>query len=60
MSPVRVTKMRWDFVRENLLLILTFSGVICGVGLGKHQSLSSFQLYLSIYYLVIVLIIIKK
>lgn len=35
MSPVRVTKMRWwNWVRNNLLLILTFSGVFCGVALG--------------------------
>lgn len=34
MSPVRVTKMKWNWIRQNLLLILTFSGVICGVGLG--------------------------
>ncbi|KAL7646191.1 UNVERIFIED_CONTAM: hypothetical protein RMT77_003092 [Armadillidium vulgare] len=34
MSPVRVTKMRWNWIRRNLLLILTFSGVICGVGCG--------------------------
>lgn len=34
MSPVRVTDMRWGWVRKNLLLIFTFSGVIFGVGLG--------------------------
>lgn len=34
MSPVRVTDMRWGWVRKNLLLIITFSGVIFGVGLG--------------------------
>ncbi|XP_064089413.1 excitatory amino acid transporter-like isoform X2 [Macrobrachium nipponense] len=34
MSPVRVTDMRWGWVRKNLLLLITFSGVIVGVGLG--------------------------
>ncbi|KAK3866235.1 hypothetical protein Pcinc_028213 [Petrolisthes cinctipes] len=34
MSPVRVTDMRWNWVRKNLLLIITFSGVIFGVALG--------------------------
>ncbi|XP_042885884.1 excitatory amino acid transporter-like isoform X5 [Penaeus japonicus] len=34
MSPVRVTDMRWGWVRKNLLLIFTFSGVLFGVGLG--------------------------
>ncbi|KAK8745089.1 hypothetical protein OTU49_000455 [Cherax quadricarinatus] len=34
MSPVRVTDMRWSWVRKNLLLIITFSGVLFGVALG--------------------------
>ncbi|XP_045116360.1 excitatory amino acid transporter 2-like isoform X3 [Portunus trituberculatus] len=34
MSPVRVTDMRWSWVRKNLLLLLTFSGVLFGVALG--------------------------
>ncbi|XP_069175892.1 excitatory amino acid transporter-like isoform X2 [Procambarus clarkii] len=34
MSPVRVTDMRWGWVRKNLLLLITFSGVLFGVALG--------------------------
>ncbi|XP_042243533.1 excitatory amino acid transporter-like isoform X2 [Homarus americanus] len=34
MSPVRVTDMRWGWVRKNLLLMITFSGVLFGVALG--------------------------
>ena len=51
MSPVRVTKMKWNWIRQNLLLILTFSGVICGVGLGtlipsqnSYNSFNNFKL----------------
>ncbi|KAG0728391.1 Excitatory amino acid transporter 2 [Chionoecetes opilio] len=35
MSPVRITDMRWScWVRKNMLLLLTFSGVLFGVALG--------------------------
>ncbi|XP_076045976.1 excitatory amino acid transporter 2 isoform X3 [Oratosquilla oratoria] len=41
MSPVRVTDMRWDWVRKNLLLLLTFSGVVFGVIVGLGLRLLS-------------------
>ena len=51
MPPVPVTKMNWvwDWVKKNLLLLLTFAGVIFGVIVGEYFLLSILSTYMEFF-----------